>query len=53
MNARNLASQSKRQEEKCTGKYLRGLRRLRNQNGEHLENLCQPNIFFLLKVQMR
>ena len=44
MNARNVASHSKRQEEKCNVKYLRGMRGLRNQNGELLENLCQPNI---------
>ena len=41
MNARNVASQSKRQEENCTGKYLKGLR---NQNRKHPENLRELNI---------
>ena len=44
MHARNVASQSKRKEEKCNVKYLRRMRGLRNQNRELLENLCQPNI---------
>ena len=32
---------AKRREENCTGKGSRGLR---NQDGEHLVNLCQSNI---------
>ena len=35
MNARSLASQTKRREENCIGRYSRGLR---NQNGENLGN---------------
>ena len=37
----SVASQSKRRDENCTRRYLRGLR---NQNGKHLVNLCQPDI---------
>ena len=37
----SVISQSKRQEENCTGRYFR---RLRNQNGEHLVNVCELNI---------
>ena len=40
MNA-SVTSQSKRREENCTGRYLRGLR---NQNGENFVNLCDSNI---------
>ena len=40
MNA-SVASQSKRREENCTGRYLRGLR---SKNGEHLVNLRESNI---------
>ena len=40
MNASG-ASQSKKPEENCTGKYLRGLR---NPNWKHLVNLCESNI---------
>ena len=40
MNA-SVISQSKRREENCPGKYSRGLR---NQNEEHLINLCESNI---------
>ena len=40
MNA-SVASQSKRQEKNCPGRYSR---RLRNQNGEHLVNLCESDI---------
>ena len=40
MNA-SVASQSKRQEKNCPGNYSR---RLRNQNGEHLVNLCESDI---------
>ena len=41
MNA-SAASQRKRLQENCTRRYSRGLR---NQNGEHLVNLCESNIF--------
>ena len=40
-----VASQIKRQEESCTGKYSRGLR---NQNGGHLVDLCES---YVLKTQ--
>ena len=41
MNAsESVTSQSKRREESCTGRYLRGLR---NQNGGHLVNLGESN----------
>ena len=40
MNA-SVTSQSKRREENCTGRYLRGLR---NRNGAHFVNLCESNI---------
>ena len=32
---------AKRREGNCTNKYLRGLR---NQNGDHLVNICESNI---------
>ena len=31
---------AKRQEEKCTGRYSKGLK---NHGGEHLINLCESN----------
>ena len=40
-NAR-VASQIKKQEKNCTRRYLR---ELRNQNGEHLVDICESNIF--------
>ena len=33
---------AKIKEEKCTGRYPKGLQ---NQNGEHLVNLCESNNF--------
>ena len=55
----SVASQSKRREGNCTGWYSTGLR---NQNVEHLVNLCESNIletkvnyqelYFMLKVQI-
>ena len=41
MNAKSVASQGKRREENCTGRYSRGLRDL---NEKHLVNLCESNI---------
>ena len=40
MNA-NVTSQSKCEKKSCTGSYSRGLR---NQDGEHAENLWESNI---------
>ena len=47
MNASvSVTNQSQRREENCTGRYSSGLR---NQNREHLINLCESNI---LKAQV-